>query len=124
MKLEVATRLHDARMAGQEITDLTDGVSHEAFDQNRLLRLSVWKLLEILGEALRQAELLEPALVHSIPNLRRNIDTRNRITHGYDSIDFDLILTIARDEVPRVVDHLTAVLQDAPVSEPGNWVGA
>jgi uncharacterized protein with HEPN domain len=124
MKLEVATRLHDARMAAQEIVDLSDGVSQEAFDQNRLLRLSVWKLLEIVGEALRQAEVLEPSLVHSIPDLRKIIDTRNRITHGYDSIDFDLILIIAQDEVPRLVDHLTVALQNAPVTEPGNWAGA
>jgi uncharacterized protein with HEPN domain len=124
MKIEVATRLHDAQQASQEIMDLTRSLTEAEFMQNRLLRLSVWKLLEIVGEALHRAELHDPHLAGSIPDLRLIVGTRNRITHGYDSIDFKLVLSIAQTEIPPLRERLEILLRDAPDMSPGTWAGA
>lgn len=124
MKIEVATRLHDALMACREIQEMTESVSEDEFLVDRKTKLSVWKLLEIIGEALRQAEQIDPVSVYEIPNLRDIIDTRNRITHGYDSVSFPIIWRIARVEIPNLQVTLAELMQDAPDITPGSWAGA
>lgn len=91
MKLETAKRLHDAIGACQELREICAGQSRESYLADRLLSLSVWKLVEIVGKALRQAEITDPSLVERIPDLRAIVNTRHRITHGYDGVNFNLL---------------------------------
>jgi uncharacterized protein with HEPN domain len=122
MKLETATRLHDAANACKEIQSLLAGFDEETFLRDRLRNLSVWKLLEIVGEALRRAEQSDSSLNQSIPNLRDIIDTRNRITHGYDSVSFTVMWRIATTAVPDLSLHLETLLLDAPDISDGSDV--
>jgi uncharacterized protein with HEPN domain len=111
MKLETAKRLHDAKLACEEIQTFCSGTTKEAFLADRGLKLIVQKLIEIVGEALRQAQLLEPDVAESIPELRRIISTRNRIVHGYDSVDFGLLWDIAQRRIPGLEQAITSVLE-------------
>lgn len=117
MKLKTAKRLHDAAGACRELQIICAGQTRESFLTNRLLNLSVWKLIEIVGEALRQAVLIDPSLNEKIPDLRDIIDTRHRITHGYDSVSFNLLWNIVQDEVPPLLATLDELLVDAPQIE-------
>ena len=114
MKLETAKRLHDAIGACQELRDLCANESRESYLANRLLKLGVWKLVEIVGESLRQAELSEASLVERIPDLRAIINTRHRISHGYDSVDFNLLWDIVQVEIPPLEAVLVTIVHDAP----------
>ena len=41
---------------------------------------------------------MEPSLIESVVNLKLAIDLRNRIIHGYDSVDDEIVyLTVAGD---------------------------
>lgn len=53
----------------------------------------------VIGEALRRAERLDGSLAESIPQIRDVIDTQNRIVHGYDSINYELLWDIAIEDV-------------------------
>ena len=114
MKLETAKRLHDAAQACAELQEITAGRTKEEFLIDRLRKLAVWKLIEIVGEALRQAALVDDALTARIPDLRLIVDTRNRITHGYDSVNFSVLWDIVQDEIPPLHLVLTTLLLDAP----------
>jgi uncharacterized protein with HEPN domain len=46
---------------------------------------------EILGEALNRAEQSDPELADHLPELRRIIGMRNRIIHGYDAVDEEIL---------------------------------
>ncbi len=105
MKLGTAKRLHDARLACEEIQTFSAGVSREAFLADRGL-----KLIEIIGEALRQAHLLEPDVVECIAEYRRIINTRNRIVHGYDSVDYGLLWDISQKRIPELERAISRVL--------------
>lgn len=48
-------------------------------------------LIEIVGEALHQAERTDLAVAQRVPELRDIVNTRNRITHGHDSVSFALL---------------------------------
>lgn len=114
MKLETAKRLHDATQACAELQEITADRTKEEFLTERLRKLAVWKLIEVVGEALRQAELTDSSLTERIPDLRLIVDTRNRITHGYDSINFSLLWDIVQDEIPSLHVTLETLLLDAP----------
>lgn len=87
------------------------GVSKETFLADRGLKLIVQKLIEIVGEAPRQAHLLEADVVERIPEFRRIINTRNRIVHGYDSVDFGLLWDIAQRRIPDLEQAISTVLE-------------
>lgn len=114
MKLETAQRLHDAAGACRELQRICFQHTREQFLGDRLAQLAVWKLLEIVGEALRQAERTDPAVAGRIPQLREIVATRNRITHGYDSVSFPLLWDIVQDEIGPLLLALDALLLDAP----------
>jgi uncharacterized protein with HEPN domain len=114
MKLETATRLHDAARACGALQEITASLTEQAFLNDQIRRLAVWKLLEIVGEALRRANDADATIGERIPDLRRIVDTRNRITHGYDSVNFRMIWRIVQYEIPKLQVTLDTLLLEAP----------
>lgn len=74
------------------------GITFDAYSADRMRRSAVERQLEILGEACAQLGKLEPGLLQSVPNLKFAVDLRNRIIHGYDSVDDEIVyLTVIED---------------------------
>jgi len=118
MNVETAKRLrmrpHDAAEAARELAEFCSGRTRADLRTDRTLQLVVQKLIEIVGEALRQAEILDPSLVRTIPDLREIVDTRNRIIHGYESVDYSLLWDIVQDDIPQLRTRLARLLRNAP----------
>jgi uncharacterized protein with HEPN domain len=38
------------------------------------------------------------------------VDFRNRIVHGYDSVDWQIVFSIVRDELPHVLAALREIV--------------
>jgi uncharacterized protein with HEPN domain len=93
------------------------GVDRSAYDSDRLLRLGIQRLIEIIGEALNKASKSELDLIGPIPNLGQIIRTRHKIVHGYDSIDRDTIWEIASSRIADLQVRLLRVLTDAGYDE-------
>lgn len=117
MKQETAKRLLDARNAATELDEFTSGHDEAYFSTDRKLQLAVHKLLEIIGEALNGARRSEPSIADLIPDLQRYVDLRNRIIHGYDSVDYGVLWEVARLHVPHLADLLDEMMQEAPPPE-------
>lgn len=81
---------------------------------DRGLQLSLHKLLEIVGEALAQAQKSDAELVSAIPDLRLAIDMRNRLTHGYDSVSYAVVWHVAKEDAPLLRDAIEELLRQAP----------
>ena len=47
----------------------------------------------------------------SIPNLRRIVGMRNRIIHGYDSVDDELLWQTIQTHVPPLAQQLSRLLE-------------
>jgi uncharacterized protein with HEPN domain len=117
MKRATAKRLLDARNACLEIEEFTAGKSVDLMWQDRGLQLILHKLLEIVGEALNQAYKHDQAVATSIPHLRRIVDMRNQITHGYDSVDYAIVWQVATQQIPPLHQALDALLAHSPSIE-------
>jgi uncharacterized protein with HEPN domain len=65
---------------------------------------------EIIGEALNRIDRLDSPTAARISELRRIVDFRNRIIHGYDTVD-DAVGGIAEKHLPLLVREVTGLLR-------------
>ena len=90
--------LVDALGAIASAKEFVAGCSLADYTADKMRRSAVERQLEILGEACARMARLEPPLLVSVVNLKLAIDLRNRIIHGYDSVDDEIVhLTVTDD---------------------------
>ena len=94
-----------------EALAMTQGRSREDLDTDRMLNLSLVRLMEVVGEASGRVPPDFRALYPDIP-WRQTSDLRNRLIHAYDEINFDTLWEIIRNEVPPLIEQLEAVLDE------------
>jgi uncharacterized protein with HEPN domain len=112
---ETAKRLHDALSAAQEIQQYAASTTREQFLEDRSLELILERLFEIVGEAISKAEDEYPELRARIPDVGDIIGMRNRIAHGYDEVDNELVWSTAIDKVPALCGRLERFLDEEPI---------
>ncbi|RAV30039.1 HepT-like ribonuclease domain-containing protein [Sinomicrobium soli] len=81
----------------------------EEYDSNAMLQDAVERNIEIIGEAVNRLLGINPDI--KITNSRRIVDARNKIIHGYDTIENSQIWGIIIIHLPVLkaeVDHLLA----------------
>lgn len=117
MNDQTAKRLLDAYLACREISEYRLTFARPDYDANRMFQHSVHFLIAIIGEALSHAERESADLALVIPDLRKIIDTRHRIVHGYDNISGDMIWDIIEVGAPDLQQRLRSILVDAGYSD-------
>lgn len=65
---------------------------------------------EVIGEAIRQTERGDPGLAEAILSYREIIDFRNRITHGYYTLDHARVWRYTRERLPELRDAVSALM--------------
>ena len=80
------------------------------YEQNLMLRSVVKRQLEIIGEGLHKAEVDDPEVIDLLPELRRIVGMRNRIIHGYDSVDDELLWQTIQHNIPPLREHLEQII--------------
>jgi uncharacterized protein with HEPN domain len=75
---------------------------------NKQLRRSVERELEIIGEAVSKILKLEPDI--PINNVRKIVSLRNRVIHGYDSVDNATVWGIVINHLPKLKEDVVKLL--------------
>ena len=83
--------------------------SRNDLDADRLFALGLIKLVEIIGEV---AGRLSKATKDAHPNIpwSQIVGTRNRLVHGYDEVDYDVLWRIVSVELPPLVEQLEMIM--------------
>ena len=102
--------LVDALGAIEAVQEFVAGISLADYAADKMRRSAVERQLEILGEACSRLAKLEPAMVDSVANLKLAIDMRNRIIHGYDSVDDEIVYFTVVGDLDRLRADLTKLL--------------
>lgn len=90
MELEIRKFLYDIHEAIDSIEKyLGDRREFKVYMDNKMLRRAVEREFEIIGEAMGRVEKLDPSL--PISGKKLIISMRNRVIHGYDKIDNEII---------------------------------
>jgi len=104
-----AARLRHMLDHAAEVVALVEGRNRKDLDSDRLLNLALVRLLEIVGEA---AARLFPETRDGYSHIPWPdiIGLRNRLIHGYDIVDFDILWDIGHDDLPPLVLQLGEIL--------------
>ena len=90
MKLEIKKYLYDIKEAIDSIESyLGEKRDFNDYLANKMLRRAVEREFEIIGEAMNRMEKVDPYL--TISGKRQIIGMRNRVIHGYDKIDNEIV---------------------------------
>jgi len=93
-----------------EAVDLTKNRCRSDLDTDRLLNLAVVRLLEVIGEAANRVPVNIQNRYSEI-RWREVISLRNRLIHGYDAVDYDIVWEILKHDLPELMDQLNKILQ-------------
>jgi uncharacterized protein with HEPN domain len=105
--------LFDALESCRAIRRYTDGIDFTAYISDSEKQDAVERRLGIIGEALHRAERLEPTLADRLPEPREIVGMRNRIIHGYDVMDNDIVCDAMQNRLPALEIHLANLLGES-----------
>jgi uncharacterized protein with HEPN domain len=93
----------------REASELVKQRVRADLDQDRVLSLALVQLCQILGEATSRVS--EPRRQqHPEVPWPQIIALRNRLIHGYDTVDLDILWQILTGDLPPLVAALTNIL--------------
>jgi uncharacterized protein with HEPN domain len=104
-KISLADMLTHAR----EAVALLGDRSLSEFNADRTAQLALTRLVEIIGEA---ANRVTPETRRKHPQIpwRQIVDTRNRLIHGYDVIDLDILWSTITADLPTLIELLEVIV--------------
>ena len=97
--------------AARRAISLVEGRTRAHLDTDDVLVLALTRLLEILGEAAKGVS-AETRTRHPHIPWNEMAATRDRLIHGYFSVDLDIIWEIITHDLLPVVEALEAMVTD------------
>jgi uncharacterized protein with HEPN domain len=95
--------------AGEAVELLGDSTK-EDLGNNRMMQLALTRLLEIVGEAAKRVSASTKQKNTDIP-WNQIIGMRNRLIHGYDIIDYDLLWDTVNFDLPPLILSLQKIIK-------------
>lgn len=111
MTNEAKKRLLDVVEACGAIEQFVAGKDFAAYESDHLLRSAVERQFEIIGEAMNKAGTAEPSLAERVPEFHRIIGLRNRLIHGYDNVDDEILWDVVQSKLGPLKARVEAVLR-------------
>lgn len=105
--------LFDVRESGRSIQEWCKGRNFSGYSVDRQFRRAVEREFEIVGEALNRLGQTEPDLATRITELPRIVGFRNRIIHGYDTVDDAIVWGVIEAHLPRLLEEVERELGEA-----------
>jgi uncharacterized protein with HEPN domain len=89
--------------------EMTEGRPRDDLEKNEMLRLALTHLVELVGEAARQVPAEEQKRHVGIP-WAKVVGMRNRLIHGYDLVDCEILWDTIRHDLPGLIKELDGIL--------------
>lgn len=102
--------IEDIRDAAAFVVYVTRDVAEADYQHNRMLRQSVERNFEIIGEAMRRLVQYDPATAQGITGHTQIIAFRNILIHGYDQLDHSVVWRVIQRDLPLLLAEVAALL--------------
>lgn len=93
----------------REARDMISGKVTEDLSKDRMLELALVRLVEIVGESAGRVS-QELQVKHSEIPWREIVSMRNRLIHGYDSVDLSVLWDTIELDLPPLIAQLENIL--------------
>jgi len=104
--------VEDIREAIRRISVYTAGMDYDAFLADIKTQDAVTRNLEIIGEAVKNLS-TELRQLHADVPWRSMAGVRDRLIHDYFGVNLDIVWEIISNELPRLVEPLEKILDEA-----------
>jgi uncharacterized protein with HEPN domain len=104
------TRLHHMLDYAREAVEMTAGRQRTNLDQDRMFQLALVRLVEVVGEAATRVSAEGQRRYDTIPWAEVR-GLRNRLVHGYDIVDLNILWDIVQDDLPPLIAELERILE-------------
>lgn len=109
MKLEIKKFLFDIKESIEAIDSyLGDNKDFNRYLSDKMLRRAVEREFEIIGEAMNKIEKIDSTI--TISSKKQIINMRNRVIHGYDKIDNEIIWGTITKHLPKLKQEIDDLL--------------
>ena len=108
-KHDDAVRLRHMLDHAREAVLLLRGKRHSDLEDSRVLQLALVRLIEIVGEAANQIS-KETQGRHPQVTWAQIIGMRNRLIHGYDFVDIDILWQTVCEDLPELITVLERLI--------------
>lgn len=98
--------------ASKEALSLSAGKTRKDIETERLLNLGLVRLIGIVGEAAAKVSAEGQSEYRNVP-WPQIVGMRNRLIHGYDNIDFDILFKTVTEDLLPLVAELERIMQTA-----------
>lgn len=97
----------------REAVGFSQGRDRADLDSDRLFNLAMTRLVEVIGESAAQ---LSEATYQAHPDIPwpQIVALRNRLIHGYDQINFDILWDIIELNFPPLIQKLERIGSQKP----------
>ena len=86
----------------------------DLFEKDGLRVCAVERKTEIMGEAINRIRKKDPTF--EIPNAKEIINTRNRIIHGYDSVEKEFLWGLVLRHIPQLKKDVERIISEYNIS--------
>jgi uncharacterized protein with HEPN domain len=83
----------------------------QAYVADRQLRRATEREFEIIGEALNRLSKTAPETAAHIVQLERIVSFRNRVIHGYDTVDDEVVWGVIERRLPALKAEVDSLLK-------------
>ncbi len=105
-------RVRHMRDHAQEAIELLGDKALNELQSDRTVQLALVQLIEIVGEAAGRVD-SEIRVAHPAVPWQLAADTRHRLIHGYDLIEYAVVFDTVKVDLPLLVEQLDAILESA-----------
>ena len=94
----------------REAVAMIEGKERADLQSERMLELSLIRLIEVIGEA---AARVTPEGQEKYPAIPwpQVVSMRNRLIHGYDQVDLNILWDTIEDDLPPLITELEKILE-------------
>lgn len=109
---------HDDRISmlhmrdyAQKALAMAKGRQRLELDSDEMLQLALTRAVEVVGEAAARVSEIARSRHADIP-WRDIMGMRNRLIHGYDAVDLNLLWDTVTTDLPPLIEALERILQE------------
>ena len=93
----------------RKVCRMAQGRKRSDLESDEMLQYALTRLVEIVGEAASRVSISSRDKHQEIP-WPDIIGMRNRLIHGYDVVDLDLLWDTVENDLPPLIEKLQAIL--------------
>ena len=93
----------------REAVEMAKGQMAKDLDKDRKLVLSLTHLVELIGEAASQVPQEVRGKYPNVP-WPKIVSMRNRLIHGYDVVDYDILWDTITEDLPLLITELERII--------------